>query len=288
MLAMTFVGKLLVVIQLVMSICFMALAGTVFTRQDAWNKMYEGALAENETVKEEAKITAKDLSDLKTKSAEEIKSLKAALANQTVTLKTADETMKGSQARVQVLTTQVETHETQAVINADEAEIRRAESVKQIAINDKLHTQLNEKTKQIEGFQKRIFDMSVKAKKIAERYNEMLATVGLFKKALAANGLETDPKVYAQASVPPPVVDGEVVDTRKTPGRDLVEVSIGSDDGAKEGTILFVFRGGEGERNKYLGEIRLELVYPDKAVGAVINRAKNGQMQKGDHVTTKL
>ena len=33
---MTFVGKLLVIIQLVLSICFMALAGAVFTRHTQW------------------------------------------------------------------------------------------------------------------------------------------------------------------------------------------------------------------------------------------------------------
>ena len=285
---MTFVGKLLVVIQLVMSICFMALAGAVFSRQDAWNKQYDAAMAENKTIEEGAAITEKNSSDLKTKTTAEIKSLKGQLANQISSSKTLDVDLAGRKADVQRLTTQVVTHETQATINAEEADIRRDESIKQIAINDKLHTQLNSKTKELEGLQKNIFDMTVRAKKIAERYNDMLAAVALFKKALAANGLETDPKAYAQAQAPPPVVDGEVKDTRKTSGRDLVEVSIGSDDGVKEGTVLFVFRSGEGERDKYLGEIRLELVYPDKAVGSVINKAKNGQMQKGDHVTTKL
>ena len=110
----------------------------------------------------------------------------------------------------------------------------------------------------------------------------------MFKKALAANGLETDPKAYAQAQAPPPVVDGEVMDTRKTQGRDLVEISIGSDDGLRKGTRLFIYRGGEGQRSKYIGEIRLTLVVPDKAVGVVVDRAKNGQIEKGDYVTTKL
>ena len=43
-----------------------------------------------------------------------------------------------------------------------------------------------------------------------------------------------------------------------------------------------------GVQNKYLGEIRLKLVTADRAVGVVVDRAKNGVIEREDYVTTKL
>jgi len=66
---------------------------------------------------------------------------------------------------------------------------------------------------------------------------------------------------------------------------------LGSDDGLSKGHQLFVYRFGtieNGNRPKYLGKIELVYVDPDKAVGTVIDAAKNGVIEKGDHVNSKL
>ena len=90
---------------------------------------------------------------------------------------------------------------------------------------------------------------------------------------------------------PPPVVEGVVMDARKSArqGTEFVEISLGSDDGLAKGHSLFVYRGANGgDRGKYLGKIEIVYVTPDKAVGTVVERAKNGVIQKGDNVTSKL
>ena len=43
-----------------------------------------------------------------------------------------------------------------------------------------------------------------------------------------------------------------------------------------------------GQRAKFLGMIRIVKTYPDKAVGEVIEGTRNGVIQKGDNVTTKI
>src|SRR5918993_1446904 len=43
---MTFVGKVLVVVQLVLAICFMAFAGAVYTAQDNWRQKYDQSQVE--------------------------------------------------------------------------------------------------------------------------------------------------------------------------------------------------------------------------------------------------
>ena len=67
---MTFVGKLLVILQLVLSVCFMFLAGAVFTRHEQWQTKYNESMesmkgVEAERDKAVAELTAieKSLSD---------------------------------------------------------------------------------------------------------------------------------------------------------------------------------------------------------------------------------
>ena len=91
---------------------------------------------------------------------------------------------------------------------------------------------------------------------------------------------------------PPPPLSGKVVSSRYGIGNRIlyVEISVGSDDGIKEGQLLTIFRPGDGaaQKTKYLGQVRIIHVFPDKAVGTVREKAKNGVITKGDNVTSKL
>jgi hypothetical protein len=46
---------------------------------------------------------------------------------------------------------------------------------------------------------------------------------------------------------------------------------------------LIIFRGA-----KYICEIEVTEVYPDVSVGRVIEETRNGNIERGDNVTTKL
>jgi hypothetical protein len=76
---------------------------------------------------------------------------------------------------------------------------------------------------------------------------------------------------------------GYVTSTRRSNGRQLVEISIGYDDGVRVGHNVEVFRG-----DRYLGRINIEKVDPDVAVGVVIPEFQIGQIQEQDDVSTKL
>ncbi len=65
--------------------------------------------------------------------------------------------------------------------------------------------------------------------------------------------------------------------------KDLVEISIGSDDGLKIGNRLEVFRGSH-----YLGKIEVLKLEVDRAVGKDLQEYKRGPIQKGDEVATRL
>jgi len=87
--------------------------------------------------------------------------------------------------------------------------------------------------------------------------------------------------------VPPtsvvPTVDGVVSQVRRNAGAQLVEFTIGSDDGLATGNTVEVFRG-----TKYLGRLDIIQTSPDKSVGRVDRRYLQGQIQEGDRVATRL
>lgn len=80
-----------------------------------------------------------------------------------------------------------------------------------------------------------------------------------------------------------PRVRGLVSAARRAEGSQLIEITIGADDGVHKGQTVEVFRG-----ERYLGRAEILKTEPDKAVGRVLRQFQQGQIQEGDDVATKL
>ncbi len=78
----------------------------------------------------------------------------------------------------------------------------------------------------------------------------------------------------------PPPVKGEVVAVGE---KNLIEISIGADDGILSGHQLDVYRAGA-----YLGKVTVLKTSPDRAVAEIIPDFKRGTIRKGDRVATKF
>ena len=68
-----------------------------------------------------------------------------------------------------------------------------------------------------------------------------------------------------------------------TDGGQLIEITIGADDGVRPGQTVEVFRG-----ERYLGRAEILKADPDRAVGRIIREFQQGQIQEDDDVATKL
>ncbi len=77
-----------------------------------------------------------------------------------------------------------------------------------------------------------------------------------------------------------PPVNGKVLAVA-TDG--LVEVSLGRDDGMREGFTLEVHRGGQ-----YLGRLKLRKVRDDKSVAEILTGYQKGYIREGDRVDSRL
>ena len=286
---MTFVGKLLVIIQLVLSICFMVLAGAVFTRHMTWMQTaqdlqvtVDNGIADYNKLDSEKNKIIKDLEAV-------VAQVKNDATDAKAELRLAQNEIENQKILIDTQKTELNTQQALATISGDEAKIRREEALSGRRINEQLNTALNNQNQRVRQLEDELFNKEVGAKSLEEKYNAMLESLAILRKVLVANRLDPDPNTYARKLALPPLVMGRVLDTKQSgrgTSRQLIEVSIGSDDGVTEGNVLFVYR--VGEQNKYLGQIKLELVTPDRAVGVVVERAKNGVIEREDYVTTKL
>ncbi len=79
---------------------------------------------------------------------------------------------------------------------------------------------------------------------------------------------------------PPVDLRGEIL---AVGNNNSVEVSIGRDDGVREGHTLDVYRG-----DHYLGKIEIVRAQDDKAVGKILTSYRKGYIQAGDKVASKI
>ena len=284
---MSFVGKILVVIIVLLSVCFMAFAGAVYTAQTNWKKAYEGEQAKTKKVQGQvADLEASSAKERNERQAEfnQIKAERDAANGKvdTTARDVVDLTAKNKQLAVEAAAAKE-----QNKIADEEAKARKEEALELRLVNTKLLASRDEQSALRVKLEDHVQTLTVDLDKAQRKVVGLEKEYGTLKQLFANNNLSPNAKLAAKPAVPPAEpVEGKINETRqaKVAGNaDFVEISIGSDDGLLKGHQLDVVRGA-----KYLGKIRVVETWPDKAVCEVVNKTKNGIIQRGDNVTTKL
>jgi hypothetical protein len=290
---MSFVGKILVVIQLVLSVMFMAFAGAVYTTHLKWR---------DEVLKQKSAVAAGDKkrADLETEMSKVKAEFTAKLTAADQLAAQLDAARKGLEADVARLKKEAgdlqvarKTASGQSLIAAQDAAARKTEADNQRAINHELtatrDAEFAARVKQEDA--RRSLELALEAATAKNR--DLLGRIAIYRQALEAAGISAEITQLASKNSPPPGVDGRITDikpARKQGASEVVEVSLGSDDGLKLGHEMTVYRSGlnGSQRARYLARIRIVSVTPDLAVAQVIESSRNGVIQKGDNVTTKF
>lgn len=110
-----------------------------------------------------------------------------------------------------------------------------------------------------------------------DRNDQLLTQVTRYKEVVDAAGLNMNDPLDGS----PPDRNGNVLVINRP--RKLVEVSIGYDDGLREGHLLEVTRGG-----RYVSRLRVRKTEPDRAVAEILNDYSEGAIQEGDRVDTTI
>lgn len=290
---MSFVGKVLVVVQVVLSVCFMGFAGAVFTAQTNWRNQSLKLKDNVASLQKSMNELESEYSNYKTEMTQKMNDA----LSQAQTAKAANDALKAQnksyQNQLETVRAERDTSVAQAETTGEEANFRRQESDRQRVVNKTLHDTINDLRANIKSLEDTIFTKSIQEKTLTAKHNKVLQELNYLNKIVSNLGIDPNDPAIAGMQTPPPAVEGVIINTKKDKrnGTRFVEVSLGSDDGLSKGHQLYVYRFGNkenGNRPKYLGKIELVYVDPDTAVGTVIDAAKNGVIEKGDHVNSKL
>jgi hypothetical protein len=284
---MSTVGKVLVVAQLAFSILLMAFAGGVYSVQTNWKTKTADVQKKFDTASKqlsEAKSVAQKDKD---KAVASEKALKDEAARAQGALDAAKAEISRSLRTLTQTKTELENMRSEAKIAGEEARARRDEAVNMRTINNDLHRTRDEQVTLAHQYADKITNLEQQIKGMVEKQTKLANDYAILQKFIRIKGFDSDPREVAGLVEPAPIVDAVVETTRKggRNGAELVEISLGSDAGLAKGHEMFVYRS---EGKKYLGKIRLDYVDYRSAVGVVIQSTKNGQIQRGDIVTTKL
>ena len=283
---MTLLGKIFTVLILIMAVAFMMLASMIFATHRNWR---DEVLRPREDPKGPGlKVQVQDLKKLRDQSVEELKRKENDLAReqaarlyalaalqtkleqaelQVVQLakQVADKEAENGSLTTTLLSNQARLDAMDKETNQLRASLRDSQQARDAKFDQVV--QLMDKVAELEGVKK----------SLQEYEKQLLTQVARQKRVLESRNLdEFSPGVDEV----PPRVDGIVT---AVGGKDLIEISLGSDDGLRAGHTLDVFRN-----NSYLGRVKIVRTEPDKAVAEILGAYRKGIIRKGDRVATKL
>ena len=290
---MSLFGKLLLVANMVLAVCFLALAGAVYSTQQTWKQRHD-------SVEEQLAQTRTNL-----QAAESAKNdAERRLKDETEKLAQDVSTFRGrfeiEQEKVATLTSERDAAETKAeraaslaTTQANEAQFRTETELVQRGVNESLHTRLEQLTARLQQVQDDLFTEQLTKSQLEREYLVAAEELTALKRRVGSRALQPggDDVVEELAGNPPPEIDGLVQRTGKNDAGqvDYVALSIGSDDGLEKGQSLTAYRPGNEQTDaKYLGRVTLVTVNPDSAVARVDVRSKQGIIEEGDRVTSRL
>jgi hypothetical protein len=276
---MNWLGKVFVVLILLMSVVFMALSMAVYATHKNWKAVADGLNAKLQAAESEKSnlITAHN------RKIEELNAEHAAEEQQLRKLETERESLADRNVQIQ--------SELEQLRQQQAAQLAAVSSTQDI--NKELVSQTTGLRQQIRTEQQ-ARDAAVAATltateqlhQVTGEYEAARArTEQLTKQNAGMTHILREYKI--NPNTPPgsvvPAVNGVVSDVRRSGGAQLVEVTIGADDGLAAGNTLEVSRG-----DRYLGRIEILETSPDKSVGRVDRRFQTGQIQEGDRVATRI
>jgi len=275
---MNLLGKFFIVSIAVAAVFMMAVSMAVYTNHRNWRAEAEKLntqLAQLQSKNEQLESSYRSLESQLTAEVEasqqevrKLESERVALISQNATIQTDLDQLR-QQERVStaaVASTQQNNEKLTAEVETLRAEIRENQQARDEAVANTIRA--TDEKHQLTG----------KLSMLEERHIQLAQQLGVATSLLGENGIDIhDP----QAAVPS--VRGLVSATLRQAGSQLIEITIGSDDGLKPKQTIEIFRG-----ERYLGRAEILRTEPDRAVGRIIRRFQQGQIQEGDDVATKL
>lgn len=286
---MSFVGKVLIVVQVVMSLCFMAFAGAVYVTHENWQAKYNDAQAQIASInKSKADIEA-NLSQARDERTRIEAELKQEVDKNRLAFQTEEAQVKDLTGRLNNVNNALERQTAIAVAKQIEADNREQEAEVLRKQNIDLQKRVDEVSGELNSEKDKSFNLEVAQRQLEERFNKQQITLAFLQKIVRKFELPTDPATVAGIENPPPKLQGlvEKIEKGRTNRTQYVVISVGEDDGLRVGHELEAL-GNRDQKPMYLGTVKVISVEADKAVCEVVAPSKLGDIEVGDNVTTDL
>ncbi|MGB7329222.1 MAG: hypothetical protein WBD31_30350 [Rubripirellula sp.] len=281
---MTLLGKSFTALILILSAVFMVLALAVNASHRNWRDVVLTGVNGQPGLKAKIEAISRENEQLNIQRENSQASLdreqaarRTALAALQTQLDQLKSDLQQSESSVQALTAQVQELTQTDLSRAQELERLTAENstlrqkVRDEQQNrDALFTQTLELTDQmnkLRGFKQQL----------EQRNAQLMAQVTRFEEVVTSKGID----INAPLDGAPPMRNGKILEIDRP--RRLTLVSIGYDEGLREGHMLEVTRGG-----RYIGKIKIRKTEPDRSVGEIMEDYSQGIMQENDRVDTTL
>jgi hypothetical protein len=291
---MTLLGKVFTGLILVMSVLFLGLAISVYATHVNWRKVVsnpspapgeKAGLEQQLKVQQDVNQQLKDQQqDLMAAIALEQQARRFALAGLETKLKSRSDELENVQQQLGTLTNTegvtagalVAAQTELAGIQKEVKELRDTVRAEQQNV-DQQFAAVVKMTDEVNQMTRMKSDLENRQRPLQEAVAAMRSAMD---KLGVHVGVEQDGTVRTDVDRIPPKVEGEVVTVGE---KNLIEISIGEDDGILVGHQLDVYRD-----DAYLGKVKVVKTSPDRAVAEIIPEFKRGTIRKGDRVATKL
>jgi len=285
---MTLLGKVFTVLIFVMSLVFMTFAVAVFATHKNWKVYVTNPRAEATTDKPLGLVhQLEDLNKVNVSLRAEMEELLNQMQHEQAARRHAIGVLETKLADVSAslvvkeeelrkkLASEGEAAEALRVVESDRAALRtEVAGLRTTILNTQRDrdeqfarvTELADKYHSVQGF----------LQNFKERNMQLVAQISEYKRVMDKHGLK--PGMDVSGIAPP--LDGIVTAVGE---RNLIEVSLGSDDGLRVGHRLEVFRS-----SAYLGHATVLKTDPDRAVAQIDEKTQRGLVKVRDRVATKL
>ncbi len=282
---MTTLGKVFTVLIFIMSILFMGFSVVVFATHRNWKMLVDntdtakgplGLKQQLQAQVETNKGLRAELDSLTNRLAVEMAARRSALS--ALETKLADAQQRLTQKEAELAGLQAAQTEATAAINL--AEARLAELVVDIQkLRDEIRVvqgQRDESFQRVVDLTDKLYSAAGVERNLKEREAQLIGEISKYKRVTDVMGV--NPSMPVEMIAPP--LDGIVT---AVGDKNLIEVSLGSDDGLRVGHRVEVFRD-----NNYLGSAMVLKTDPDRAVAQMDEKSQRGLIKVKDRVATKL
>ncbi|MBL9094072.1 MAG: hypothetical protein JNL96_22835 [Planctomycetaceae bacterium] len=284
---MNLFGKILVALNLVMSLVFMSFAVAVYSTHQNWRDVVQRPKDQaSEPTKPVGLVyQVEDLMLKNDQLVKKIESLRAEIAQEA----------RLKNVRLALLETQKVELEKQIAAKAQEIQAITADKQMTSANIEKLTVEVGKKSADIE---KLTLEVANKNDEIQRKHEDVVRlTNQLSQLGTELAKLQNQVKVLVAKQTPATQTSGAVADAAapklegivRAATNDLVEISLGSDDGVARGQTMYVYRpGATAAATKLIGRIEILQTTADVSVGRILEDYRKGIIEKDDRVATRF